>query len=322
MKKILLTIVTLCSLCAYAVSQDDAEKKSQKDFNNMVMPMLSFKTVQTAEEDFILSPAINAQYMRMKNEGVESSQPDYLVIGAGYSLDHFTTGLGPDKVDNLHNCNLMGNFGWGKHSFLAMVASGGEVPFSSIQTISGAVMYTYQFISTEHISFIFGGGVVFGDLGIEIEDFKLYALPLPVLSFNYQNDYVATGISVMGLPTAQLVLFPKSMFRFNGSCGLAGFDSIRDLTFDCALAYYPFVNTDAGDFLSVSAGVMNTTSSYKLKDKSQYGYQYYTAYGEINASLVQLRCGYTFDGKVRKDSKDIADMYKGGYASIQAMYMF
>ena len=321
-----LSVILLCLCCAFLSAQNEPEAESdskvQKDFQNNILTMAGFQSLQTAEKDFVFTPSVNLQYMRMKNEGVISSQPDFLVIGAGYSLDHFTKGLGPDKVDNLHNCNLMSNFGWGKNSFTAMVASGGEVPFSSIHNITGGLMYSREFISTDKLSFAFGGGIMAGDFGLSIGDFNIYVLPLPILSFSYQNDYVAAGIAMMGLPAVQLILFPKSMFRFNGSCSLSGFDSIRDLTFDCALACYPLINTKAKDFLSVSAGVMNTSSSHKLKDNTAYGYQYYTAYGEINATFVTFRCGYNFDGKVLVDSKPVADMYKGVFASVQAMFMF
>ena len=130
---------------------------------------------------------------------------------------------------------------------------------------------------------------------------------------------------MMGFPELNVVLLPKSMFRFNGKLGVTGFSSVRDISFDCALVYYPLFNSEnegIKEFLSVSAGVMNQASSFTLKDKKSFGYQCYSVYGEVNASFVSVRCGYNFDGKMLVDKEINSDMYKGMFATIQAMFMF
>ena len=334
MKKIVLVLFTMFVVCAFAGAQEVTEEQnevsaeqtsseeSQKPFQNHILTLAGFNALQVEEEDFILTPSLNLQYMRIKNKGVESKQPDAIVIGAGYSWDHFTTGLGPDKIDNFHGINLMGNISAGKNSFTAMVASSGEVPFSSFKTITAGLMYTRQIVQTDNISFVFGGGIMAGDFGLKIKDFNIYVIPLPLFSFNYQNDVFAGGISVMGLPSVSLALFPKSMFRLKGSCGMAGFKSVRDVTFDAALVCYPLWYTELKEMVSVSAGVQNKVAGYTLKDKTSYGYQYYSVYGEINATLVSIRAGYNFDGKKRYEGDEVGDMYKGMFATVQAMYMF
>ena len=331
MKKILLTILTLCCLGAYAVSQEAEASENtetsvnegvQKDYANMFIPIVNFKALQTDEKDFVLTPAVNFQYMRMKNEGVEAKGPDALIISGGYSTDYFTKAVGKDEVQYLHNVNLMGNLGFGKNTFVAMLASGGEVPFSSIHVITLGAMYSRELVKTDNVYFSFGGGIIVADLGLKIGDFNIYVLPLPVFSLSYQNDIVAAGLSMTGMPNASVTLFPKSMFRLNGSVGMAGLSSIRDLTFDCSLSCYPLINTAAGDFLSVSGGVMNNVSGFKLKDNTEFGYQYYSVYGEINATFVTLRGGYNFNGKNRYDGDEVGDMYKGLFASLQMMYFF
>ena len=209
-----------------------------------------------------------------------------------------------------------------KNNITAMIASNSEIPFSSIQSVTGALFYTRQLVKKEQISFILGGGIVVGDFGFKIKDFPIYVIAIPMFSFNYNNKIFSSTISMLGLPSLQFTLFPKSIVRVNGSCGIAGFSSVRDLTFDCALVYYPFINTDIGEAVSVSAGVMNKSAGTMLLDKTKIKYQYYSAYGEINASLVTVRCGYNFDGKTYINSQETGDMYKGLFASVQAMYMF
>lgn len=329
MKKLLFILLTAFVFTSFAAAQEDLQEnevsektENQKPFQDHLLTMAGFSALQIDEEDFILSPSVNLQYMHIKNEGVESWQPDAIVIGAGYSMDHLTKGLGPKKADTFHGINLMGNLVAGKNSFIAMVAAGGEEPFSSWKNFSGGLMYTRQLVKNDNISFSAGLGVMAGDLGIKIMNYKLYVIPLPVFSFNYQNDIFEGGISMMGLPSLSLTLFPKSMIRFKGSCGLAGFSSIRDLTFDAALVCYPLINTKVKELVSVSAGVMNNVKSLTLKDKTQYDYQYYSAYGEISATFVVLRAGYNFNGVTRVKNKETGSLYNGLFASAQAMFMF
>ena len=319
MKKLLLILCTIFVVCASLTAQ---EEEAAKPFQDHVLTMLGFKALQIEEEDYVLSPSVNLQYMHIKNEGIVSKQPDAIVIGAGYSLDHYTKGLGPDEVANFHGINLMGNVAAGKNSFMVMLASSGEVPFSSINTITAGLMYTRQLVNTDNMSFTAGAGVIAGDLGLKIKDFDIYCVPLPLFSFDYHNDYFAGGVSMMGLPTVSILLFPKAPVRFNGNCGMAGFSSIRDLTFDCALTGYPLWNTKVKELIAVSAGVMNTVKTSVLKDKTKYSYQYYSVYGEINATFVTFRCGYNFNGEKRIDKDVNGDMYKGLFASAQAMFMF
>lgn len=330
MRKILPFIAILCFFCLPVMAEEveaaeaveAVEAAPVKAFQNHLVPVLGFSLLQTAEKDFVLSPSVNLQYIRVKTPGVESHQPDAVVISGGYSQNYFTAGLGPDSVKRLHNISLMGNLSFGKNSFVGMLSSGGEVPFSSINTVSGALMYMRQLVDNEHIAFSLGGGIMVGDFGIKIKDFNIYVLPLPVFNFSYTNDYFYGSIGMTGMPGINITLFPKAMFRLNGMLSTAGFKSARDIIFDCSLAYYPLLKTSAKDFLSFSAGVSNSVTSYKLKDKKSYGYQFYSVYGQINASLVNLKAGYNFDGKKLTDGEAVGDMYKGLFASVQAMYMF
>lgn len=341
MKKLILLFITFSVFCALFSAQEVLETDEQtnqsseinnsedpaqeKPFQNHVLSALGFQAIQTAEKDFIFTPSVNLQYMRIKSEGVESKQPDAIVIGAGYSQNIFTAPLGKDKVQNIHGVNLMGNLAIGKNSFMAMVASSGEVPFSNIRTVTGMVMYTRQLLDTENFSFLLGGGIVVADLGLKIGDFELFVIPLPVFNFSYTNDYFYGAISMMGLPEISIVLLPKSMYRLNGKLGMAGFSSVRDITFDCALAYYPLYNSEnegIKELLCISAGIMNQASAFKLKDNKSYGYQCYSVYGEVNASFVSVRCGYNFDGKMLVDNEIKKDMYKGMFATVQGMMMF
>ncbi len=304
------------------VVTESENKKIFKDFQNHIVPVLSFQTLQVDEKDFVFTPSATLQFIRTKTPGVKSAQPDSIGIAASYGQSIFTKGIGPEKVKNIHSISLMGSVGFGKNAITLMASNGGQVLFNDISDVSGGFLYTRQLLKNSSLSLSFGGGIVVADLGLKIAGYKIYALPLPVFSFSYTSKYFYGSCSFMGTPGLSIVLFPKAMFRLKGECGISGFKSIRDLTFDCALVYYPLKNTSSGDFLSISAGIMNKKSSFGLKNKDKYSWQYYCVYGELNASVVTLKAGYNFDGKVYKNNEIFSDLQKGLFASIQAMYMF
>ncbi len=328
MKRLLQVFIILSLFCVSVAAQENEalelaeDTAAVKPFQNHIIPVLGFDLLQTDQKDFILTPSVNLQYMRVKSPGVESHQPDAIVIAGGYSQNYFTAGLGPDSVKRLHNINLMANLAFGKNTFVGMVSSGGEAPFSSIDTVTAALMYMRQLVKNEHFDFSLGLGIMAGDFGIKIKNYYLYVLPVPLFNFSYTNDYFYGSIGMTGTPGINITLFPKAMFRLNGSLGASGFSSVRDIVFDCSLACYPLMKTDAKDFLRVSAGLTNNINSYKLKSGKSYGYQSYAVYGEVNAQLVNLRAGYNFNGKTLVDRKESGDMYKGLFASLQAMYVF
>lgn len=301
-----------------------ASQDSQKIAHTHFVPSAGFQALQIEEKDFVFTPSAGLQFVRSKNRLVESKHPDLIAVGINYSQNYCTTGLGPQRIKQIHGCSLMGSLANKKDSFVGMLASSGEVPFSHIKTVTGALLYTHQFIKSEHVTFTLGGGLVVGDFGINIKGYDLYFFALPVFNFSYSNNIFTTSISLMGPPSVSLTLFPKAMFRVKASAGLAGFKSIRDLTFDCALVYYPLTFASEGmkELLTISAGVTNKHASYILKNNTKYSLQYYSVYGEVNASLVTVRCGYNFDGRKFINLQPDGEMYKGLFASLSAIYMF
>lgn len=285
-----------------------------------VVPVLGFQMLQTDEKDFVLSPSAGLSYICV--EDMEDPASDGVVLGAGYTLNHYMQPIGPDGVKNTHGINLLGSYTAGKNSFMGMVETCAEIPFSSFQAVNGGVMYTRQLVKTNNFSFMLGGGVFVGDLGLKIKDVNIYCLPLPVFNINYKNDIIDASASLIVLPSLSLTFFPEAMVRFKGQCGIIGFKSVRDITFDCALVCYPFLRTKTKDMIYFSAGVMNTVSNTVLCDRIKYGFQHYSVYGEVSATLVTLRCGYNFDGTNRINDEAVSSLYKGIFASISLMYIF
>ncbi len=328
MRKIFFLIFFISQVFAIAFAQEESQTQPEQasaqtaqNTRNLFIPAVSFKMLQLDERDFVFSPSANLQYIRIKGQNTEVKGPDMIMAGLSYGQDYFTQGLGPEEVNRIHGCSAMLNITAGKNSFMGMLASNGQVPFSSLKTLTGALLYSRQFVKTENKTFTTGLGLVVGDFDVNIRGMDIYFFPLPVFSFSYKNDILSTSISMMGPPSVKLALFPKSMFRFRGSLGLTGFNSIRDLGFDCAVLCYPFVNAKAKDLFYIAAGIMNKKNTYVLKNKTKYSFQYYSVYGEINATFASLQCGYNFDGKSMIEKEFTGDLYKGLFASLNLMFM-
>lgn len=302
---------------AQAVTEDAEEEKEK---TTMYAPLLEFGLFQESPEAFILSPGAAFQFAKTKPKDSEAKGPDSIVLGASYYQHIFTCGIADSSSFQNHVLSVMGTMGIKRHNFLMMGTTAGEELFKDLRNSSGVFGYMYQFVNTEHVDFNLGGGILVADLGIQIDDFNLYAIPFPLLTFTYKSHVFMGNLSVLGLPTVTLMLFPESMFRVKGTCGFAGFSSVRDLIFDCSVSAYPFIK-NLGDLISFSAGISGNADSYVYDSNKTLRYNYYTAYGEINASALIIRAGWNFNGEKIFNEKEAA--YDGGFfLKVQAMYAF
>ncbi|MDR1932147.1 MAG: hypothetical protein LBQ57_04890, partial [Spirochaetales bacterium] len=99
----------------------------------------------------------------------------------------------------------------------------------------------------------------------------------------------------------------------------------RDLLFDCAL-WYRFFDKDSehGDFAGLGLGIKNSGLCFDFgeKDKS-YELQYYSLYGTLDLSLLQISGGYCFRGREIFDSSSSGSIEKsrtlggGFFVSVQ-----
>ena len=112
-----------------AQTSQDSQKIAQTHF----IPSAGFQALQIEEKDFVFTPSAGLQFVRSKNRLVESKHPDLIAAGINYSQNYCTTGLGPQRIKQIHGCSLMGSLANKKDSFVGMLASSGEVPFSHIK---------------------------------------------------------------------------------------------------------------------------------------------------------------------------------------------
>lgn len=318
MKKII-TIIMFC-LCGFLYAEDANADKAESDekpqTQNHIISLAGIEYLQTDEDQALLSPSAGLQFMRIM------PQTGLFTLAANYSLDYYKAGFGADSVKDFHGISLMGNYNAGKNTFMAMLASQGQQPFSDWKTLTGVFLYNRQLVKNDSFSFILGGGLVIGAFDLKIKDFEVFVLPLPVFSLTYNNYWFKGSLAFMGAPSLQVTLFPSSFLRFDGSLSLTGIDSARNIAFDCALKCYPFVNKSLGEALSFSAGLKRAEKTCRLKNKDEYKFNYLSAYGEINATFISLRCGYNFDGVKLVNKEVTGPLYNGIFASANAMLFF
>lgn len=72
------------------------------------------------------------------------------------------------------------------------------------------------------------------------------------------------------------------------------------------------VPTAGCNMLNLENGIASNIDKFRCNETTMMKNQYYCAYGEINATAVSLRAGYTFGGKLNSSL----------FLSVQGMYMF
>ena len=106
---------------------------------------------------------------------------------------------------------------------------------------------------------------------------------------------------------------------------MAGFDLPTDLQGDVSLCFYPFKNGFLKDLASISAGVSHEVKKFRINTEDSFKYDYFTAYGQLSITVLNVRGGYAFYGKKTFRSKNTkyTKAYNGGFfASVQGMYKF
>ena len=107
---------------------------------------------------------------------------------------------------------------------------------------------------------------------------------------------------------------------------------IRDLVFECALAYRFFpVDHPMGDFAGISVGVKNDNygafnlggyETVDLEEDESIEIHYCAVFGMIDLSLLKITGGYAFRGRELYQEEQTKDMGEGYFLSIQGMYQF
>ncbi|MDR2052357.1 MAG: hypothetical protein LBP80_03005 [Treponema sp.] len=219
-----------------------------------------------------------------------------------------------------------------RHQFMALLnARSNEPVYGGLRTFTAGIGYDYELLRNDHHSLVLGGVLTVTDTGITFVDGKTWpVMPLPLITYELRSQLLTLKASYMLKPQLDFTVLPESRIRLTSSLSMEKYRSIADLLFDCALWYRFFdKNSKQGDCAGFGAGIKNTGLYFNFgeKDKS-YELQYYSVYGTLDFSILQISGGYCFRGREILDSSggdsigNDRSAGEGYFASIRLVYSF
>jgi hypothetical protein len=99
---------------------------------------------------------------------------------------------------------------------------------------------------------------------------------------------------------------------------------IQDLLFDCTLWYRFFTKEyNMGDFAGLGLGIKNLSEDFMLSEKGNtYEMAYYSVYGIIDLSFLQVSGGYIFNSRERYNNNPAQSLGNGYFISVQLAWQF
>jgi hypothetical protein len=319
---VVVLLLFIITIGARLYADDDEETK--KDWT--LAAMLSYDYF-SFEEQKIHSPGEKMMFTKGNLKPPLSEDRNYFMVGVTFK--QYIIMENAEGYDDLyHDMGLLSEWQNKRHIFLGFLSSQAAEPFyGGFHTFQSILGYGYELKRNETFSFYLGGGLAMADMGLELPNGTPWpVVPLPVARFTIENSWINLFFSFMDQAVMSFILLPESKIRLTASTQLnyLSVNSIRDFYFDAKLWYRPFSKDfHAGDFAGLGLGVKNSGFGFKLTEKEKtYKVNYYSVYGIVDLSFLQISSGYTFSGIEKFNGKIIKDIGDGFFVSASLGWMF
>jgi hypothetical protein len=319
MKKQLTFLFAFCIVITAVFAEANGEEA--KDGVHFV-PLLKY--------DFL---SLDSQNIHSPGIGLVVMSDEVLFVGL-YTHHSFGEPLLFDYPGVYHSIDVLLDGRKNRHQYLGIFKSESDQPvYGGLRTYQTAIAYGYELVHRRNYSFVLGGGLAVSDFGIERSNGEPWPLiPVPLIRMKYRSRWFETKFEFLTTPNIDLTIGPKSRFRFIGACRMDQFRDIRDLIFECALAYRFFpVDHPMGDFAGISVGVKNDNygafdlgdhEAVYLEEDESIEIHYCAVFGMIDLSLLKITGGYAFSGRELYREEDTRELGEGYYLSIEGMVQF
>jgi hypothetical protein len=195
--------------------------------------------------------------------------------------------------------------------------------YGGLQTFQAAFGYGYELVRNNSLSLTLGAAIGISEFeiggGITVPVF-----PFPLIRCGFTSRWINISFDFLTTPALDMVIAPESKIRVNGSFRMVYYRDIRDLLFDCTLWYRFFTKEHAlGDFAGVGIGVKNSGEDFKLGEEGKtYELAYYSVFGVIDLSFLELSGGYIFNGRERYDDNPAQSLGGGYFISARLAWQF
>ena len=217
----------------------------------------------------------------------------------------------PGDPTRFHAIEALYDGSKGRHRFLTLSKATSDSPVAGgWHTFQAASVYGYTILEGPRSSLTVGGGLALSDFGIETETGRTWPLlPVPFVQASFNSPLVELAFDFITGPNLTMVLAPERDLRLVADVRLDQFRDVQDILFEAALAYR-----------LLSVGVANQSFSVDLaKEEKTVDIGSYTAFAEVDLTILTVSGGYAFAGWERRDDVLETDTGDGFFLSVQAL---
>jgi hypothetical protein len=318
MKRIIYALVFIPALC-FAESEDD------KNYN--IMPMFKYEFVSVENQQYH-APRAGMVFMKGEQTLPLSAERDSLMITAFYQPYLFKEKCSAHAElagysDMYHKIVFATDRRIKRHNIVGAFRSSSDEPiYGGLQTFLATIGYGYELVRIDSLSLTLGASVVVPEFGIG--GITVPVFPMPFIKFDFISSWINLSFNCTTSPELDVVIAPESKIRMAGTFSMEGFSGIRDFLFECTL-WYRFFNKEhrLGDFAGVGAGIEKKNINFDLGEKDRmYDMGYYSVFGTIDVSFLEISGGYNFRSWELYDGKTERSPGNGYFISTRLTYQF
>jgi hypothetical protein len=297
-----------------------AEEKDDKDYS--IIPMATYEFVSVDKQQYH-APGGGLVFMKGDQDHPVEEERNSLMIAAFYQS--YLLKENQDGYPNLyHNITSMAEGKIKRHQLLGIFRAPSDEPvYGGLQTFQAAFGYGYELIRNNFLSLTLGAaiGISEFDIGGSV---TVPVFPFPLVRFGLTSSWINISFDFLTTPALDIVIAPESKIRMNGSFQMVYYRDIQDLMYDCTLWYRFFTKEhEMGDFAGVGLGIKNSGEDFKLSEKGKtYEMAYYSVFGTIDLSFLELSGGYIFNSRERYGNNAAQPLGNGYFIHVQLAWQF
>jgi hypothetical protein len=293
-----------------------------EDKDYRIIPLATYDFISLENQRFH-APGGGLVFMKGDQNPTTEKERDSLMVAVFYQSYLFKENQGGYPV-LYHNVTAMIERKIQRHQILGIFRSPSDEPvYGGLRTFQAALGYGYELVQNNALSLTLGAAVGISEFdtgnGITVP-----AFPFPLVRFGFTSSWIQISFDFLTNPVLAIVIAPESRIRMNGSFQMVYYRDIRDLLFDGTLWYRFFTKEhQMGDFAGVGVGIKNSSEDFLLSEKGKtYELGYYSVYGIIDLSFLQISGGSVFNGRERYSDNAAQPLGNGYFLSAQLAWQF
>jgi hypothetical protein len=297
-----------------------------EDKDHSIIPLAAYEFVSLANQQYH-APGGGLVFMRGDQSSSSAPPPaekgrNSLMVAAFYQ-PYFLRENQAGYPALYYNVTAMVERKIQRHQLLGIFRSPSDEPvYGGLRTFQAALGYGYEPVRTNALSLTLGAAV--GVSEFDIGGTTVPVFPFPLIRFGFTSSWVNISFDFLTNPVLDIVIAPENRIRMNGSFQMVYYRDIRDLLFDCTLWYRFFTKEHRmGDFAGAGVGIKNSGEDFLLSENGKtYELGYYSVFGTIDLSFLQVSGGYVFNGRERYGNNAAQSLGNGYFISAQLAWQF